>query len=620
MRLGGFTGRTLFVDLSDSRAWIQPLDPCMAEEFLGGFGLNVRLAWDHITPGTDALDPKNRIILGAGPMVGTNVPASSRVYAVCKFPASGTVGWCGAGGMTFGCMLKASGLDHIVITGRAESPVYLEIFDDKVEIRDARNLWGQGVEATCMALWGERGWPAGIISIGQAGENLVRFAMAYVDRFSTLGRGGFGAVMGSKNLKAIMVRGTKGVRVTDKRLYSSLTQELLERIRQYPYLKEWQELGLMKSLPVAPVEVYLEMKKRRVACVSCPVGDKDLLEIQHGPMKGMVVCSTSAANLYTPMIYGFRDHAEAVRCVAVLDELGMDMFEFFGVMGFAKALVQNGVIQPGNSDPSIELDSLVSMEAWAHRIAGREGLGSVLADGLEGVLKEFGERARPFAPYMVKGMLPYVGPAAPLKWSLLGTMELGQVLDPRGPHVAASGSPTYFQRRPLEVFPRHLDRMGVPREAVQRILPGLGTEEAQIDIGRLLKYSHMWFTILASLGICARAQINRFYSAEICARLYEAVTGIETTLEDLRVRADRVWNLLRMINVREGFNRVQESPPEAWFKEPGFKDYLRERPLSRLKVDQMIESYYLEQGWDPDTGLPTRERLRELGLLELVSK
>jgi aldehyde:ferredoxin oxidoreductase len=195
-------------------------------------------------------------------------------------------------------------------------------------------------------------------------------------------------------------------------------------------------------------------------------------------------------------------------------------------------------------------------------------------------------------------------------------MELGQVLDPRGPHVGSGGSPTYFARRPLEVFPRHLTRMGVPEEAFERILPAPGSPDGKraLGVGRLLRYSHRWFSILGSLGICARAGINRFYNASLCAEFYQAVTGIETDVAELGHRADRVWTLLRMANLREAWEKRDEGLPERWFEAPGFKNYVSEEPLSSEEAEHMIENYYEEWGWDRKTGAPTARRLADLGL------
>lgn len=616
MALGGFAGTVLVVDLTRGEIRKEPLDPRMARDFIGGLGMTVRIANDHIEPGTDALAPENPIVLGAGPLVGTDLPSTSRVFSITKLPTSGTIGWCGAGGVTFGCMLKNAGYDHIVIRGRSDRPVYLEIVDDRVALCDASSLWGQGVSATCDSLWKDYTRPAGVLAIGQAGENRVSFSMAYVDRIATLGRGGFGAVMGAKNLKAIVAKGSQGVRVADRKGYETLRKGILERVRAYPHLKEWQELGLINAFPFVEKETYFHVKKRRVACVSCPIGCKDVVEIRDGDLKGLIACSSSAINLFTPVIYGMKDYREAIKLIADLDEYGLDMFEFFGLMVFAKALSGAGLIPRDPAEPEIVVDSLGSMEAWAERICRRQGLGDILAEGFQGTIAEFGEKAEALAPALVKGMHPYAGPGSALPWHLFGTMELGQVLDPRGPHVGSSGSPTYFARRPLDVFPRHLDRMGVPADEMAGLLPQ--GEDGKIEglrVGGLLRHAHRWFTILGSLGVCARAQINRFYSASFCAEAYQAVTGIETPLEELRLRADRVWTLLRLANLREGFRRADEERlPRQWFGKGGFQDYVNEQPLGIEETEKMIDDYYREWDWDPEDGLPTQQALERLGL------
>ena len=617
MTRGGFAGNILEVDLGEGAAQARPLDSELCEKYIGGFGICVKLAYDAIRPGTDPLAPQAPLVLGAGPLVGTSLPASSRVYAVAKLPESGAVGWCGAGGMHLGCMMKNAGFDHVIVRGRAKRPVYLSIENGEARIRDASALWGLGVEKTAEALWDLHGRPAGVITIGPAGENLVAYAMAYVDRFSSLGRGGFGAVMGSKNLKAVVIRGSLGVRVAERKQYRKLHDGLMDRIGNYKYLKEWQDLGLVKSLPLISREDYFKVKKRRVACVSCPIGDKDVVQVPDGAHAGLTACSSSMANLCMPLVYGFSDFRDAIACITELDSLGMDMFEFFGIMQFARALADHGILRLEPSEPAIDLASHESMRVWARRIALRQGTGDLLAGGFSAILDRFGEKASEHAPSLAKNMLTYVGPRGPLPWGLMGTMELGQALDPRGPHVGASGSPTYFEKRPLSVFPKHLARMGVPPEAMARILPGTdmpGGEPTGLSVGRMLKYSQVWFAILGSLGLCARAQINRFYDSALAAELYRAVTGIPASSETLAFKAQRVWTLLRMANAREGFTRVQDACPEKWFQEPAFKDYLTGRPVTRADLDRYTDEYYDEQGWDKKTGLPTPERLQELGL------
>jgi aldehyde:ferredoxin oxidoreductase len=162
MSLGGFAGTVLVVDLTNGEVRKEPLDGGLAKDFIGGLGLTVRLAYENLLPGTDALAPENPIVLGAGPLVGTDLPASSRVFSITKLPTSGTIGWSGAGGVTFGSMLKNAGYDQMVIKGRADRPVYLEIIDDQVALRDASALWGKGVSATCEAFWRDHARPTGV--------------------------------------------------------------------------------------------------------------------------------------------------------------------------------------------------------------------------------------------------------------------------------------------------------------------------------------------------------------------------------------------------------------------------------------------------------------------------
>ena len=626
MEMGGYAGKVLHVDLTKNEIKREPLDPELVKSFIGGFGVNVKFAYDLIKPGIDPLCPENVIIIGVGPLVGTIAPGSSRVYAVAKFPINNTIGWAGGGGMSFGCMLKNAGYDHVIIKGRAAKPVFLKMFDDDVEICDAEGFWGRAIEQTCDELWKKLGRPAGMISIGQAGENLVKFAMAYIDKTSTLGRGGFGAVMGSKNLKAIIARGTKGVRVSDSKKFMRLCEELFERIKKYPRLKEWQELGLLVSLPFLPKELYLEkLKKGRICCTSCPIGDKDVIQIKEGKFKGLTTYTSSVVNMVMPMLWGL-PYDKAVKCIALLDDYGMDMFEFFAVLDFVNKLHDDGIVTKEHLESKIEYD-VKSLTEWAKKIAYREGFGDVLAEGLRGITEKFGKGSEKFAPPMAKGLNVYVGPKGPLTWERFGTMELDQILSPRGSHVGSGGSPTYFVVRPLEQFITHFDRMGIPEDAVKRILPeprdwpwGVQTglvspeEKMGLNVGRLTRYSEDWFTVLASLGICARAQINRFYYIKLLAELYSAATGIEIDRKELMRRAERVWNWLKAANVREGFSRKDDKLPESWFEKPAFMDYTGKVEITKEIADKFLDYYYDERGWDVEKGVPTREKLLDLGL------
>jgi len=195
-------------------------------------------------------------------------------------------------------------------------------------------------------------------------------------------------------------------------------------------------------------------------------------------------------------------------------------------------------------------------------------------------------------------------------------MELGQILESRGLHAGSGGSPAYFAKLPLGVFHRYLERLGVPADAIARLLPdqNLPEEKQQLNIGALFKYSHRWFCILGSLGVCARVQINRFYNSSLCAEFYEAVTGIPTELDALRLRADRAWILYEMINVREEIGREAEAIPSRLVNGAWFKNYVTDLQMQRRKTGQMVADYYEEWGWDKKNDAPTARVLRKLGM------
>ena len=182
---GGYAGEILHVDLTEGKIEKEELNPDIAEKFLGGLGTNTKLAYDLMKPGAGPLSPENPLIIGVGPLVGTYAPGASRVFLTTKLPINNAVGWCGGGGMYFGCMLKCAGYDHVVISGRSDKPVYLKIFDDTVEICDAAALWGKGIDESTDMLYEKYGRPLGVIAIGQAGENLVKYSMALIDRRSS---------------------------------------------------------------------------------------------------------------------------------------------------------------------------------------------------------------------------------------------------------------------------------------------------------------------------------------------------------------------------------------------------------------------------------------------------
>ncbi len=610
----GFAGNILQVNLTTGEIKKEPLKREVVLQFIGGMGVNVKLAYDLIEPGTDPLSPQNKIIVGVGPLVGTNIPGSSRVACVTKLPVNGAIGWGNGGGMNFGCMLKHAGYDHIVVQGRASQPVFLKIFDDDVEICDANDLWGTGSGETVNKLREKYGRSIGVVSTGQAGEQCVRTALTLIDKAATMGRGGLGAVFGSKNLKAIVAKGTKGITVADRKGYRSLMENLWDRMRKYPALKDVQKYGFLTFVPAIPKEEYLNMKKARLACISCPMGDKEVLEIKRGPFKGFTM-ATTAVNIRQPRSYGYIDNwDECIKLTNILDEYGLDRFEAYELLRFADQLYREGMIteaELGSPGIDFSFDSLVE---WFHKIAYREGFGNTLAEGFGVMLERIGEEVEAFAPAVARGMTAYQGVTGPVFSDLFTTFEFGMAVHPRGPASAPGGSsPLYFTRgRPAEWIAGHLDRMGVPQEAIQRIFTS--KDGMAVNVGRMEKYAQQFLLACDCLGMCGRGQINRFNSAKLQAELYTAVTGLETTPESLQKSAERVFTLLKAANVREKFERNEDRFPKRWFGDKKHMDYYEKVDINESRAYGMLDDFYDERGWDIERGIPTLKKLQELEL------
>ncbi len=623
----GYAGKMLKVDLTEKRVSTEELNEVQLRKFVGGFGLNCKFASDLLKPKIEPFSSDNVIILGAGPLVGTVMPAASRLVGLTKFPATRAIAN-SCGSMNFGFHMKHAGYDHILIIGKSETPVYLTIFDDRVEFCSAENLWGRDIVETTDSLYKQHGL-CGTIAIGQAGENLVASALALIDKTSTFGRGGLGAVMGAKNLKAIVAKGTKGVSIADPKKFFALYETLFKRIRDYPEREDWHKVGMLRNLPVGMLlsargekekarqvseRVYLrKLKKRRIACPSCPMGDKDILELKEGPFCGLINYNSSVINpflLFTAK--NLNTYDEAVKVFDIVNRYGLDALTVTALANFIDELYERGTLTEKEIGFPWRRD-YATLAKLVEVLAHGEGFGKLFSEGWNkfssayGVVKE--------AP-TIKG-LDVVFESRILH---LGTMEFEQVVNPKGAHVASGGSPTYAAAgKPLDLFNTHFRRMGIPDPAIARIYEP-PRKSMGLNIGRLTRYSEDWYTVLSSLGLCARAQMNRFFSLELVTQFYNAATGIDLSASELMLAAERSWNLLKLMNVKEGFSRKDDAFPEVWFtplrvgdNEIPFKDFYGEENIDHELADQFLDDYYDERGWDTE-GRPKRSKLEELGL------
>jgi aldehyde:ferredoxin oxidoreductase len=642
MKLGGYAGKILHVDLFEEKIEKVDLELEFARKYVGGALMGCRLAYDIIKPKLDPFSPENAIIFSVGPLVGTNVPASSKSIQITKC-ATGTVTYGTAGGR-FGCNLKQSGFDSLIIKGKAEKPVYLKILNGDVEICDARNLWGKDIFETTDLLWEKYGRNCAVVATGPAGEKLVRTTITLVDKISTWGKRGLGATFGSKNLKAIVVHGVKKIKVADTKKVKEKTALLIKRIKSDPDYEKAISLGTMVGFdnwfiiqgsscknwtgrfPVDEAyrlygpEVYAKIaKKTRISDISCPVGCKDHLKLREGEFAGL--------DTYVSSFYGRLQNwasrcmvgnlNRVVKCQDFCNRQGLCVHSISALIDWAIDLFQRGIINKEDTG-GLELrwDFETTMKLL-EQAARKEGFGGLLSEGFETAIKKIGKGCEKYAIH-IKGMEPLHDP----RLNRLNTFDFHNVTNPRGAHSATGASAAYMVRdAPIDLFKQWAVRTGIPDDAQRRIF----TSPTQFNVARLTKWAEDWWILSNSLGInCIRNRVDKHYDMDTYVELYTAVTGFESTGAELWRKGEMAFNLLKMLNVREGYDRKDDVFPDRWFeplivggKEHYIEDYFGNR-LTKEDCYKLLDEYYDERGWDAERGIPTKYKLMSLGLGDIV--
>lgn len=633
--------RILVIDLDSQIFKSEVLDPEVEWDFIGGFGVGVKLASELIEAKVNPLGPDNPIIISAGSLGGTHAPGSSRVCAITKYPLTETVSM-GNGGMRFSPNLRAAGYDHLIIRGKSEAPTVVKVFDDTVEFLDARELWGRDLYETTDFLWDRFGDEWSVIPIGQAGENCVKISLSLVDKIASIGKGGLAAVMGVKNLKAIMVSGSQPIPIHDPVRFGKAVDAVYQRVRAIPNRDKFIDLGVYwkwdnwweegfpmknaseiypkeKATELYGRQVYLEkVKKGRTSCPSCPLPDKEIMEIKEGEFEGLITFAGGFAGRAAN--YGIRcgvgGYDRVIKTHDAANRYGICSHGFSALYDFAVALYEKGVLTLKDTG-GIELRrDFETTQKMLEMTAMREGFGEILADGYNGFFERFGDELREEA-IQAKGLDMLYEP----RLNRLGTKTFAQVVNPRGGQHQPGVTPSDSLGKTVEDFQKYCERTGVPPEAVERIFSG----PMKVNMARLLKHSQEFYSILSCLGICSKAPIGLLYGLEDCAELHASSKGVEMSPAEMKKAGERIWNLYKMINVREGFGRSQDAFPERWLtpmkgetEERPLMDYFETKVLTREDLQGLLDDYYDECGWDRARGEPTPEKLRELGLIEAL--
>ena len=603
----GYNGRALVVDLTSRCAEWQPLDEDALRHFIGGTGLGAYLLYEHCPPGVDPMSPQNPLIFVTSPLVGSRLTTSSKFAVLTKSPLTGFIGD-SLSSSFLATELKKSGCDALVITGRSASPTLLSIDDGEVEFLDASDLVGLTTSQTELAVKRRLGYRRRVACIGPAGEKLVRFASISNDGGRQAGRTGPGTVMGSKNLKAIALRGTRAVPTFDPERLNEIGLDLTRRSLG-PATEKYRTLGTLANVSVfnrlgtLPTRNFRESTfelaelvdgealhkghhVKNAHCANCTIGCEQIMQTNDdGPAaRGRMEYESSFA--LGPLV-GVGDPNAIIRASRMCDELGMDTISAGATVAWAMESCERGLLSSGDGGPDLRFGSADALMSTLALIGSREGIGDLLADGSRAAAQQTGGGSGDWAMH-VKGLeMPGYEPRS------LKTMALGLAVSTRGAcHNRSSAYEADFSAT--------VDRLEAGRER------GRITMEGE-DFGAVLD-SLIWCKFL-------RKAFDDLY--EESAEIYQLVTGWGMDADELKLAGERINNLKKAFNIREGWERQDDTLPARVLEEPLTDGVARGTGLTPDDLDMMIGAYYEARGWNED-GLIPESKLRELGLADVA--
>ncbi len=577
----GYQNKVLRINLTEKKASTEPLRMDFAEKYVGSKGLAIRYMYEELKPGIDALGADNKLFLTTGPFTGTPVPCSGKLSVAAKSPATGTMNDCSIGGHA-GIKIKFAGYDMIIFEGQLAKPGYVIIEDDEISFADAGDLWGKGSHETESLLAEQYGREFSILSIGPAGENLSNMACINSDYYRQAGRGGIGAVMGSKKMKAILIKGTGGVKVPDiakatDRILELLHEDVLQEDNTFVYdagttafLEACNDGGILpwKNFSDATDEkwteyngdVLMEHREGKRGCGSCGLGCGNFLKIGDAVCEGPEYETISVAGPNA----GIRDPYAIVKFNQVADDVGLDTISAGDTIIWAMEMTEKGI-----HDFGIKFGDGEGMVRLLKEMATRTGVGAELADGVKLASEKYG--GTDFAMH-VKGLeYPQYEPRG--SWG----MSLSYAISDRGACHMRSYAPN------VEVF-----AAAVP----PYISEGKGQMVYDLQEFNAIKFSlcicDFWGTI----------------NYDIMAELMTLITGREWTSEEMGEVGRRVINIARAFNQREGFNRAHDTVPKRIVKEALKSGPAAGQVIPQEAFEDMLDQYYEVMGWNKDGTMP----------------
>jgi aldehyde:ferredoxin oxidoreductase len=607
--------RILFVDLATGKTTVKPLDAQYSKKYIGGIGLGMRLWLDNSKAGVDPLSPENPLVFTTGPLTGTMAPSAGNSYAVvAKSPLTETIGEAKAHGF-FGAEMKRAGYDGVIFTGKSDKLVYVWIDDDSVQIVDASHLTGMSPKDTEEKIREEIGdFYVRVSAIGESGEKLVRVACIMNDEFRAIGRGGMGAVMGSKNLKAVVVRGTHDVNVAYMEEFKEFVRTVHERMKG-PATRKYRTLGtaenvlVLNSIAALPSRNFSKATfegaekvsgerlnecyvKKIVGCATCGMRCDHVAYIPEGEYKGTV------SLVDFECLWSVRPNCGVDRLDAIIEAInqanhyGLDGISIGGVVGFAMDLYENGILTKEDTD-GLELNfgNYHAMVELIKRIGSRQGwLGDTLAEGVRRAAIKIGKGAEKYANH-IKGMEL---PGYDLR--TLKTAALGFSVSFRGACHLRSGAYSPDVKGSVDRFKIEKGR------------------------GKLVADGEDMYNVVDSLILCKFSRGVMYEGLKDMAKYFQMATGLEMTANELQKAGERINNLARVINIREGNGtRADDTLPWKIMNVPvPDEGVAKGAVVNQAEFDVGLDDYYSVRGWTKD-GVPTPEKLRELGLDDLVS-